>query len=224
VIPANPAIQIDDQVRIFERVTDETFFHYVTGITSAYDAETGKGEYTLRPTGWASGSGRLGGPGRPAGPPDPGVPERYRAGRVGEPMPTELQRRQDTWPDTGRTTAGWPASRPPVTPTGSGVVEFEDPIEFGVLFIEEPRVHYGSYCNADDLRNAADLLPNDPLPLPTMSGSVTEWDQDENDHYVGCWVAVSVYHPTLLIDSLAVTHHFNFHGIALKVVGHDPTD
>jgi hypothetical protein len=48
VIPANPAIQIDDQVRIFERVTDETFFHYVTGLTSSYDAETGKGEYTLQ--------------------------------------------------------------------------------------------------------------------------------------------------------------------------------
>jgi hypothetical protein len=136
----------------------------------------------------------------------------------------ELQRRQDDLA-RHRENHGRMAHVSATADTdGIGVVEFEDPIQFDVLFIEEPRVHYGSYCNADDLRIAADLLPNDPLPLPTMSGSVTEWDQDENDHYVGCWVAVSVYHPTLLIDSLAVTHHFNFHGIALKVVGHDPTD
>lgn len=48
VIPPNPAIQIDDQVRIFERITNETFYHYVTGQTLTYDAETGKGTDTLQ--------------------------------------------------------------------------------------------------------------------------------------------------------------------------------
>lgn len=47
VIPPHPGIQIDDQIRIFEKVTNETFFHYVTGISSTYDADTNKGEYTV---------------------------------------------------------------------------------------------------------------------------------------------------------------------------------
>lgn len=41
-IAANPAIQIDDQVRIFEKVTSDTYFHYVTGVQSDWDAATGK--------------------------------------------------------------------------------------------------------------------------------------------------------------------------------------
>lgn len=43
----NPAIQIDDQVRIFERTTNETYFHYVTGISCTLDMEQGTWEYTL---------------------------------------------------------------------------------------------------------------------------------------------------------------------------------
>jgi hypothetical protein len=46
-IKANPAIQLDDQIRIYERITNETFYHYVTGITKTYDAATGKGRYNL---------------------------------------------------------------------------------------------------------------------------------------------------------------------------------
>lgn len=47
-IPPNPAIQIDDQIRVFERVTNETFYHYVTGLTESYDAQAGKASYTLQ--------------------------------------------------------------------------------------------------------------------------------------------------------------------------------
>lgn len=46
-IPGYAAIQIDDQVQILERVTNETYFHYVLGITSVLDMESGKWEYTL---------------------------------------------------------------------------------------------------------------------------------------------------------------------------------
>jgi hypothetical protein len=38
---ANPALQINDQVRIFERVTAESFIHYVRGISSNHDLQTG---------------------------------------------------------------------------------------------------------------------------------------------------------------------------------------
>jgi hypothetical protein len=46
-IAANPAIQIDDQVRIWERVSNETFVHYVQGIDMSWDLETGSYKYTL---------------------------------------------------------------------------------------------------------------------------------------------------------------------------------
>lgn len=47
VIPGYPKIQVDDQIRIFERVTNETFYHYVVGITSDLDMEEGTWTYTL---------------------------------------------------------------------------------------------------------------------------------------------------------------------------------
>lgn len=47
-IPGFLGIQIDDQVRIFERVTSEGFVHYVKGIASTNDAETGQWMYTLQ--------------------------------------------------------------------------------------------------------------------------------------------------------------------------------
>lgn len=39
---ANPAIQINDQVRVYERQTSETFVHYVKGIQSNMDLDTGE--------------------------------------------------------------------------------------------------------------------------------------------------------------------------------------
>lgn len=46
-IPGNPAIQLDDQVQIYERTTADTFIHYVKGINSEIDMTTGKWSYTL---------------------------------------------------------------------------------------------------------------------------------------------------------------------------------
>lgn len=42
---ANPAIQIDDQVRVWERTTGETYIHYVRGVSTQHNLETG--EYTM---------------------------------------------------------------------------------------------------------------------------------------------------------------------------------
>lgn len=47
VINANPAIQCDDQVRFWERTTNETFYHYVIGIDSSGDMDAGTWEYNL---------------------------------------------------------------------------------------------------------------------------------------------------------------------------------
>ncbi|GAB3863303.1 hypothetical protein GCM10028801_30610 [Nocardioides maradonensis] len=43
----NPAIQVDDQIRIVERVTGERFYHYVTGIDCTIDMESGVFEYDI---------------------------------------------------------------------------------------------------------------------------------------------------------------------------------
>lgn len=41
-IPAMPALEPDDQVRIFERTTSETYIHYLTGVRSTHDLQTGE--------------------------------------------------------------------------------------------------------------------------------------------------------------------------------------
>lgn len=46
-IPGYPAIQVDDQVKILERVTNETYFHYVQSISSKLDVRAGTWTYTL---------------------------------------------------------------------------------------------------------------------------------------------------------------------------------
>jgi hypothetical protein len=46
-IVGNPAIQIDDQVKIFERTTNEGYIHYVKSIKSTNDLEAGKWTYDL---------------------------------------------------------------------------------------------------------------------------------------------------------------------------------
>jgi len=50
-IPGYPKIQIDDQVRIHERVTQEQYLHYVRGISSTNDVESGVWTYDLN-TNW----------------------------------------------------------------------------------------------------------------------------------------------------------------------------
>lgn len=46
-IPGYPKIQVDDQIRIYERVTNETFYHYVLGVESSLDMNTGEYTYKL---------------------------------------------------------------------------------------------------------------------------------------------------------------------------------
>ena len=46
-IPGNPALQIDDQIKVIERITGESSFHRIRGITSSWDVESGKWTYDL---------------------------------------------------------------------------------------------------------------------------------------------------------------------------------
>lgn len=51
VIHANPAIQIDDQIRIFEGSSAEGYVHYVRSIASRHDTQTGEWTYAVE-TNW----------------------------------------------------------------------------------------------------------------------------------------------------------------------------
>lgn len=46
-IPGYPALQVDDQVRLYERVSEEMYLHYISGIAMDWDAKTGKYTYQL---------------------------------------------------------------------------------------------------------------------------------------------------------------------------------
>lgn len=52
---ANPLIDINDQVRIYERTTGETFVHYVRGVSTSFNATSGEYTMTLT-TNWLGGS------------------------------------------------------------------------------------------------------------------------------------------------------------------------
>lgn len=40
-IPGNPAFEPDDQVRVYERITEESYIHYIQGVSSTMDLEKG---------------------------------------------------------------------------------------------------------------------------------------------------------------------------------------
>lgn len=105
---------------------------------------------------------------------------------------------------------------------GQGYVEFADRIDFGLTFVEQPYVTYGSALDLDDLADLLDLEPGATPPLPLASGFVTEWDRDERDFYIGAWIAVRVYFPMedgVTADvEVPVTHYFTFTATAIKDV------
>lgn len=111
------------------------------------------------------------------------------------------------------------------TTTGIGSVQYEDRVPFGLSFIEEPIVSYGSGTDVDDLADLLNLDDTDDVPMPITSGLVVNWDQDENDWYIGAWVAVRVWFPDSIDASIAiqVEHHFTFQGIATKSIPVDQT-
>ena len=119
---------------------------------------------------------------------------------------------------------------------GQGTFILKKAISFGLTFIEEPFMSHGCRIDIDaweDLIDHAVDLDDDP-PLPSVTGFVTEWVQDDRDFYVGAHVAVSVWFPVIdptatepfvPIDSQpAIEHYFTFTGVAMKDVEPDLRD
>lgn len=111
--------------------------------------------------------------------------------------------------------------------TGQGSIEFEQRVNFGLTFIEKPIVAYGTEIDVDALD---ELLDNDSetnnVPaLPLCTGFVTEWDRDDRDFYIGCWIAARVSFPSSPAvpteTPVALTHHFTFSAIAMKDVPYE---
>ena len=117
---------------------------------------------------------------------------------------------------------------------GQGSFEFKKRVDFKLIFIEKPFMAYGSYVDRDELANLLEIDDDDTYPsFPLTSGHVTEWDMDENDNYVGAWVGVRVYFPTVVaegeipvpVDALPeVIHDFTFAARAIKDIPLDVRD
>lgn len=114
------------------------------------------------------------------------------------------------------------------TTTGQGSVQFKTMYEFGLTFVEQPRMHYGAVIDLDDLGDKLDHEPGECPPLPHCTGIVADWEVDHRGFYVGAWLAAKVSFPiedlvpvTLQVE---VTHHFTFSGIAMKDVPGDVRD
>lgn len=114
--------------------------------------------------------------------------------------------------------------------TGQGTIELEERIEFGLTFIEEPFLQYGTYANLDAIADLLDLEPGVTPPMPLCSGYVTAWDFDDKDLYIGAWVAVTVYFPPIGETTVPpelqpeIEHYFTFSGVGMKDIPLDMRD
>ncbi len=116
---------------------------------------------------------------------------------------------------------------------GEGAFSIARRIDFGLTFIEEPFMAYGCVIDIDDVIDAGFTEPDDPggpadsgvrrIPqLPTCTGYVTDWDKDEQDNWIGAWVAVQVNYPieddppAEGYGSFPIRHHFTFQAVAIK--------
>lgn len=111
--------------------------------------------------------------------------------------------------------------------TGQGTIEFEERVDFGLTFIEEPFITYGCQIDLDNLGDQLGLDEKDTPPLPQATGYVTDWDTDDRGFYTGAWMAATVYDPTLSIPAnveILIDHHFTFQAVGLKDIPLDLTD
>jgi len=111
---------------------------------------------------------------------------------------------------------------------GTGTSHYEERVPFGLTFIEKPVVSYASMCDVEEIAGFFDVEVED-IDLPHCTGYVVEWDQDERDFYVGCWVAAKVAFTGALpgegADNIVtVEHHFTFSAVGMKDIPPDMQD
>lgn len=108
---------------------------------------------------------------------------------------------------------------------GVGTVEFEDCIDFGLTFVERPFVSVGHQIDPEHVRDLFGVDSDGDVYLPQVTGYVTDWDMTDREHYIGCWVAVSVSVPIETVEEsypmVKIHHDFTWSGIALKDIPSD---
>ena len=110
---------------------------------------------------------------------------------------------------------------------GQGTVEFEERVDFGLTFIQEPYITYGCQIDLDEFAELIGVAESDTPVLPQSTGYVTEWDIDDRGFYTGAWMAATVFDPTGVLPTgveMLVNHHFTFTAVAIKDVPLDVTD
>lgn len=111
------------------------------------------------------------------------------------------------------------------TSTGTGSMQHNRKIKFGTTFVEMPVVSHACYMDTEALADQLEVGEEaDDLPMPLCTGIVTEWDQDDRDFYIGCWIGVAVYFASGFTGAAVIDHHFTFSGIAMKDIPTDNTD
>lgn len=111
---------------------------------------------------------------------------------------------------------------------GTGSEQFEDPVDFGLTFLERPFISVGHILDLDELAEELGLDEEDPeIPIPLATTYVVEWDRDDNGFYVGAWCAARVSFDTETQAALdpdfrvTIQHHLTFSAIAMKDVPPD---
>lgn len=122
---------------------------------------------------------------------------------------------------------------------GEGSFSFARRIDFGLTFIEEPFMSFGSKIDIDDVIDAgfeelggagSSTSGTQNIPkLPQCTGYVTDYDRDDHGNYVGAWVAVMVTYPYILGSSVAgdpvpIRHFFTFQAVAIKDLSDNDED
>lgn len=95
--------------------------------------------------------------------------------------------------------------------SGAGEQQIEDSVRFGCVFAEKPSVATGWSIDGDALFEGQ---------FPRISAGVCGWDTNQNGHYVGAFIMVTVDIPVGAEEDLSydLSLDFTFAGIAIKNV------
>lgn len=105
--------------------------------------------------------------------------------------------------------------------TGQGYVEYDELIDFGLTYIEQPFVSVGHVLDLDELRVLLGMDADDPfVELPQCTGFVSQWEQDVKGNYIGAYLAVQIsWGSGIPFDAqVEIQHSFSFHGVAIKSI------
>lgn len=131
-------------------------------------------------------------------------------------MATDYDPGNDAWRDQVRENSARHAFvYKTFTSLGSGELVFEDVVDFGLWFSEQPMVSYG-FALDDTVEQT--LIDGD---FPMATGGVIAWRRNVRGLYIGatCFAAITGSALTYTTYDYSLVHHFTFSGIGVKDIG-----